>query len=175
MTDREGVSRLQSISHALQGAGFTLVLVIFSTLSLQIGIFQFGLSFIPVAGLLFWPEKASKTWSLGCIFLLGLLQDGLSFGPLGLYALCYLALFMTVGGGLKERFGLLSAVSAFILAAGFVAVELLVFGKLFLGYWPVWSGLVFDVIASTITFPVIYWLLTLRDALFLRSDERRIT
>lgn len=85
---------------------FTLVTAIFCVLS-QMG-FNFGrvaIPFIMLPSLVvyLWPKGANPLLSLIGIFVVGLLQDHLSYGPTGLWALTWMALFLIYRPDVREK------------------------------------------------------------------------
>ena len=174
MTSAESGNQLQSISLAFQGFVVGLILVVFSMISLQVANVQFGLSFLPVAAFLFWPDRASYTWSLFFIFLIGMFHDFVSFGPLGLRTICYLLLFIAMGGGLRMKLNLGAALGGFTLGIGFILTVIMMIGRLFMGYWPSWTNLMTDGLASVMVFPIIFWLLSLRNSIVPDHERREV-
>lgn len=172
MKDTSSLSQMQTISIALQGFAAGTVLVILSTISFQISGFSFGLSFIPIVALMYWPKKASKSWSIVFVFILGLLQAIIGFSPLGLWAFCYLTLFLILGGEITFSNRLSAAWGSFLVCILFVAIILYFVGQLILGQWPPLTPLITDSIASILVFPLLFWARNLASA-FGRETERR--
>ena len=157
MTDTSSLSQLQTISIALQGLAVGSVLVLLSAISFEIFGLSFGLTFIPIVALMYWPQKASRSWSILFVFLLGLLQAIVSFTPLGLWAFCYLVLFIILGGEITFSKKLSAAWGSFFVLIIFIGVILYIVGRMILGQWPPLVPLVTDATASFVVFPLIFW------------------
>lgn len=174
MSETTSSNLLQSFSNGLQGFGAGIILVLLSLLGIQIGGAYYGLSFIPVAAILFWPTKASRSWSLIFIFLVGLLQDLMSYGPIGMRAFTYLSVFIIIGEGFKGAKNFTSWLSGFMFVVFLAVTVIIVLGRLVFGEWPYWIPILCDTIASLFIFPLIYWVYTLIGALRSEPVKREI-
>lgn len=174
MTDTGSFSQLQTVSVALQGLLMGVILVVLSTINFHLLGIKFGLSFLPIAALLFWPKNASWNWSLLFVFVIGLLQATFSFTPLGLWAFCYLLLFIVMGSELSVGKTLSSAIGAYIGCVLFVAIILYFLGRLVIGEWPAIMPLTADAIASILVFPVVFWFRNLIRAFGTETEKREI-
>ena len=157
MSDESSLNQLQTVSLALRGLAGGVFLVFLSTINFHIYGLSLGLTFIPIFTLMYWPMQASKSWSMFFIFLLGLLQSTISFSPLGLWSLSYLALFTVLGREVKFSDRLFSTWASFFGCVLFVCVILYFVGRLQLGQWPLLSSLATDAIASILVFPLLFW------------------
>jgi hypothetical protein len=175
VTDDSSLSQLQTISIALQGLAAGIILVLLSAISFQISGFTFGLSFIPIIALMYWPKKASKSWSMIFVFFLGLVQATISFSPLGLWALCYLSLFIILGGEIVFSERLSTAWGSFFVCVLFVVIILYFVGRLMLGQWPPLTPMVTDLIASVLIFPLVFWGRNLASTFGRESEKREIS
>jgi len=158
MIGEERTNDLLAFSYALQGLGLGIVLSFFAMLSIDLPGWFFGLTFLPVAAIFCWPEKASYSWSLFAVFVFGLFFDIVSGGPLGVWALSLLVLFIVLGGRAEIRHGLTGHIVGYALCVVFVFVLVLVFGRLSLGHWPQIFGLLINALATIAVFPFLYWL-----------------
>lgn len=59
--------------------------------------------FVPTLAIYLWPTGANSVISILGIFALGLLQDYLSYGPTGLWAVTWLSLFLLFRPDLREK------------------------------------------------------------------------
>lgn len=174
MTDTSSLSHLQSISAALQGLAAGTILVFLSTISFQISGLTYGLSFAPIIALMYWPKKASRSWSFFFVFILGMLQATISFSPLGLWAFCYLSLFIILGGEISFSHRLTAAWGSFFLCVLFVGIILYFVGRLVLGQWPSLISMATDLVASILIFPLIFWVRNLAAAWGREPDRHEI-
>jgi len=172
IVDTSSLSELETISIAIRGLVTGIILVFLSTISFQIFGFSFGLSFIPVFVLMYWPSKASRSWSLFFVFTIGLLQSIVGFSPLGLWAFCYLSLFIIMGGEVTFSERLTPAWGSFFVCILFIGIILFFLGRLLLGQWPPLVPLVTDAFASFLVFPLIFWVRKLTSTVG-REPERR--
>jgi len=172
IVDTSSLSEIETISIAIRGLVAGIILVFLSTISFQIFGFSYGLTFIPIFILMYWPRKASRSWSLFFVFLIGTLQSIVGFSPLGLWAFCYLCLFIIMGGEVTFSERLAPAWGSFFICVLFIGTILFFLGRLLLGQWPSLTPLVTDAIASFLVFPLIFWVRKLSST-FGRETERR--
>ena len=174
MKDSSSLSQLQTTSIALQGLAAGIILVFLSTINFQIFGLSFGLAYIPIIALMYWPKKASRSWSMIFVFIIGVLQSSISFSPPGLWAFCYLLLFIVLGGEITFSDRLSAAWGSFIICVLIVGVVLYFVGRLYLGQWPNLLPMTTDSIASILVFPLIFWARNLTSALRPESEKREI-
>ena len=175
IVDTSSLSEIETISIALRGLLAGTILVIFSSISFHVFGYSFGLSFIPIFVLMYWPLKASRSWSLFFVFLIGLLQSAVGFAPLGLWAFCYLTLFIIMGGEITFSERLIPAWGAFFVCILFVGVILFFIGRLLLAKWPPLMPLATDAMASFLVFPLIFWFRKLTSNLGREPERREIS
>jgi len=157
MIQKKTVSQVQSISLSLQGLVIGIVLVFPALLSMDIGRVNFGFNFLPIAVIYYWPRAASYTWSLLCVFLLGLFYDMASANTLGMWALAFLVLFMVLDGVPTVKKGFGRTITGFTLSLLFCLVIVLLIGWISMGKLPPVGTLLLNAIASVAIFPIIYW------------------
>lgn len=174
MTETSSLSQVQTISLALQALVGGIILVLFANVSFHIFGYEFGLFFTPIIALMYWPKRASRSWSLFFVFILGVLQAVISFEPLGLLAFCYLILFIVLGGEITFSKKTAPAWGSYIVCIGFVATLLYIVGRLVIGQWPDIIPLLADAIASILVFPVIFWVRNLLSDFGRESVKREI-
>ncbi|NNC36843.1 MAG: hypothetical protein EX271_07640 [Acidimicrobiales bacterium] len=174
MTDSGSLSQLQTISIALQALAAGIILVLFSNISFHTFGYGFGLSFIPIFALMYWPKNASRSWSLFFVFLMGVLQAAMSFTPLGLLAFCYLILFVVLGGEMTFSNRLAPAWGSYITCILFIGTLMYFVGSLVIGQWPNLIPIFTDAVASTIVFPMLFWLRKLISDFGPESERREI-
>ena len=161
MKNFEAVNQIHAFSKAMKGTLAGLVLVMFSTTNMSVFDMNISPVFLPVFAILFWPVKASYTWSLLGVMGIGLFQDVLSAGPLGAWALVYLALFFILGRGVKTKMPLWNAWWLYAVFILFAALFVTLIGKLILRIWPDMSGLMANAVLSVLIFPICYFIRSL--------------
>jgi len=172
MSEKESANRLQSLSRAFQGFVVGIILIYAALINIDFGGFHVGFVFLPVAAIFLWPRKASHSWSLIFIFMLGFFHDIISAGPLGVWAICYLGLFVLLGGGVSQKIGHSRAYGGFALSVGLVMVLTIILGRIATGHWPGWVGLFVNALSAILLFPLIFWLRNLA-YLILADPEKR--
>ncbi len=172
MMGEERTNALLAFSFALQGLVLGVVLIFPSILSVDLPGFYFGLTFLPVAAIFYWPSNASYSWSLLAIFLVGLFYDLASAGPLGVWALSFLVLYIVLGGRAVVRSGLAGHFAGFSLCVICVFLLVVLFGRLALGHWPQIFNLLINGLATIAVFPLIYWLRT--TFIMMRGTQRHV-
>jgi hypothetical protein len=175
MSQNESAYRLRSITFAFQGLLSGIVLVFFSLANLDLGVFNVGFIFIPVAAILFWPTGASYTWSLLCVFLLGLFHDMASAQPLGIWAVSYLVLFVLLGKGVNVNIKFISAFLGYMISVLFVIALSFILGLVALGQWPNGGAMVLGAVLSVLAFPIIYGLRWLANFVLGRNMQQSLT
>ncbi len=163
MNTAEHISDLQAFSSALQGFVMGVVLMYFGLINITIFGHVYQLTFLPVLAVVLWPRQASYSWSLGFVFLLGLLMDMSSGGVLGVWAFTLLVLFLILGGGLKHVYGFVHVISVYILSLVIVMISLLLLGRLAIGQWVSVFSMIGDSVFCILVFPVAYWFYKLVD------------
>lgn len=165
MSQIESTNQIQALSLSLQGLGIGVLLIFPALLSLEMFGGHFGFSFLPVTAIYFWPRGASYSWSLLGVFVFGLLYDMVSSSALGMWTLAFLILFMVMGGEISHKRGLVRAIGIFSLSVVLVLIIVFIVGRLSLGKWPQFYGLLGNALVSIIVFPVLYWIRSLYMAL----------
>jgi len=79
---------------AFSGFFVTLFFCLAAQLNIALAEVTWHLTFLPCIGVFLWPKGANAALSVFLIFLLGLLQDQASFGPLGLWPLIWICFFL---------------------------------------------------------------------------------
>jgi len=82
-----------NIPQAFYGFLITLVLILIGLLNIHITPYNIMLSWLPLMSIYLWPRFAAPLWSLGLVFLAGLIQDSLNAQPLGLSSLIFILTF----------------------------------------------------------------------------------
>jgi len=161
MSTREDANNLHSFTQAFQGLVFGVLLAYLALINLDFGRMHVSLMFLPVAMIFLWPPKASQAWSLFFVFILGVFFDILTSGPIGVWGLSYLLLFVLFDGGIGQKMGTVLALFSFVFALLLVYAMALVFGRFSMGHWPDMGGLAINAVASFFVFPVIYAIVSL--------------
>jgi len=157
MMEEERTNALLAFSYSVQGLGLGALLIFPAMLSVDLPGLHFALSFLPLTAIYFWPSKASYSWSLPAIFIYGLFYDMVSAGPLGIWALAFLILFISLGGGVTIKNGLLYNLLGYAVCVLFVFIFVLVLGRLSTGHWPQFHLLLTNALATIAVFPFLYW------------------
>lgn len=79
---------------ALSGFFGTAILCCLSQLNFVVAGGNWTFAFLPCVGIFLWPKGANSTVSLVSMFVLGLFQDHISFGPIGLWPLIWTTFFL---------------------------------------------------------------------------------
>ena len=157
MIGEERTNNLLAFSYALQGLVLGIFLSFFAMLSIDLPGLVFGLTFLPLAAIFYWPEKASYSWSVFAVFVFGLFYDIISAGPLGVWALSLLVLYIVLGERAVRKPGFSEHIVGYALCVVFVFILVSVFGRLSMGHWPQIFGLLINALASIAVFPFLYW------------------
>jgi hypothetical protein len=72
----------------------TLLFCLIGQLNITLSEVTWPLTFLPCIGIFLWPKGANAALSLCLIFLLGLLHDQASFGPVGFWPLIWICFFL---------------------------------------------------------------------------------
>lgn len=116
---------------ALQGAAFTVLVIIFSALSLKVDGYVISLSWVPLAAVFLWPRWSHSYLTPILIAILGVIADLLHGQFLGLSSLVYLIFFWVVKPTQREsRLGVWHAWTEFALIATLVLyISMFVIGR----------------------------------------------
>lgn len=158
MNEQEAPNSIRSLSGALQGLTSGFIVVFLALVHFDLSGHHIGFILFPVAVIYLWPSHASHSWSLFCIFLLGIFHDLASDGPLGIWAVCYLLLFIIMGKGIGRNVTFRRAVSGFGLSLLFVAGLSYGLGFVSLGAPPNIVSLLISVLTALLFFPLLFWL-----------------
>ncbi|MBL4853239.1 MAG: hypothetical protein JKY25_03270 [Robiginitomaculum sp.] len=161
MIEEERTNALLTFSYSLQGLGLGVLLIFPAMLSVDLPGLHFGLSFLPVTAIYYWPARASYSWSLLAIFIYGLFYDMVSAGPLGIWTLSFLILYIVLGGRITVKNSLLYNLIGYAMCVIFVFVLVAMFGRLSTGHWPQLYLLLMNALVAIAVFPVLYWVRSL--------------
>jgi len=153
--------------HALMAGGAGFVLVILSTLSLRMGRFETSFIYIPLVAVIMWPRQASRVMTSVMLFLMGMLLDILSAGPVGLWAMIYMISYAIIRPDLRSvNKGLMHEWGRFCLTLGLVNIIIACL-TFFITGPTAWLPLILQSSTALIVFPLIYaiWKF-LRDTFF---------
>lgn len=174
MSQNESANQIQSISLALQGLLLGFLLIYPALQGINIFGLQLGFIFLPIVAVYYWPDQASYSWSLICVFLLGLTYDLISAGPIGLWSLSFLILYLVLSASERVNDGVLRGTFAYALCLALVLVLLLVLGRVAVGRLPQFGVLFMNAVASIAVFPFLYWLRSLARAVRGTPDISRV-
>lgn len=156
-----------------KGISFMLFLVVISALNINFMSQSISLIFLPLIGVCLWPRIESPFISIIALLLFGLLVDVVSAGPLGLWALVFLAVMAIFKP--HQRLKPHSFATAFrswclVLLFAFIASYLL--GWFALESRPDVLALLLQALTAFILFPLIYGLQYIGKYLLSDSDLR---
>ena len=157
MIEPAGGNALQSFSVVLQTLALGTVLVCLSLLHIEIGKLGVSLMFVPAAILFFWPLQSRFSPAVWSAALIGLLQDLVSGGPLGLWTLIYTVLFIIIDPTVRRvRGGLWNQwlIFAFLITATACLYWLL--GKITAGGPPDYLALAMNALFVMACFPMMF-------------------
>lgn len=140
-----------------KGIALLILLVFLSVLNINVAGQTISFVFLPLVAVCLWPRTDKVIVSIIAIFLLGLLLDLLSAGPLGLWTLIFLAVFGVSRPHMRLRPHTFSSALMqwlFVLVFAFVASYLL--GWFALSSRPDIIVLVYQSIAALLLFPLVY-------------------
>ncbi|WP_017930783.1 hypothetical protein [Robiginitomaculum antarcticum] len=174
MMIRGRISRSQSVLYAFQGLGFGLILVLVSAIDFSSPWLTVTPLFLPAAAIYLWPYRADYGVSVFCALLIGLFQDLVSGGPLGLFALSY-ALLYAVTNPAQQILPRAKISNIVIYSLWCLALSAMtsIFGALSLGKFPNLVTLLACGLLSILLFAVIFWFRDILNALTGRVDLRR--
>ena len=156
-----------------KGILFMLFLVILSALNVNIMSQSISLLFLPLIGVCLWPRIESPVISIVAVLLFGLLVDVVSAGPLGLWALIFLAVFAIFKPYQRLKphsFATAFRSWCFVLLLAFLVSYLL--GWFALKSRPDILALLLQALTAFLLFPLIYGLQYIGTYLLSDSDMR---
>jgi len=142
-----------------KGALFLLILTMLSTLSLSVLGRALNFIFLPAMAVFLWPRLENPTGSIVIILFFGLLLDIISAGPLGLWPLVFLIIFVlfrphmrlkprSFGASYGQWFGALALAMIAAYLLGWFAME----------RRPEFAPLLPNAMTALVAFPFIYGL-----------------
>lgn len=168
-------SSSQSISKGGDWKGVLLMVLLVFLSVLNVNILGRSISFVclPLMGICLWPRTESSIVSIIAILLFGLLLDLLSAGPLGLWALIFLSVFAIFRPHMRLRpHTISSALVQWLLALAFAVIASYLLGWFALQSRPDILPLLYQALAATVLFPVVYGLRHLGKNLLSDPDMR---
>jgi len=157
MIEPSGGNALQSVSVVLQALALGAVLVCLSLLHISIGTLSLSLMFLPTAILFFWPQQSRFSPAVWSVLLIGLFQDLVSGGALGLWALIYTFLFIVIDPTVRAvRGGLFSQWSLFAFLIMVTACFYWILGMAGAGAPPDYLALALNAVLVIICFPAMF-------------------
>ncbi len=157
MMDRGADNTLQSLSVVLQTLAFGCVLICLSLLHVSVGSLNVSMMFLPVAILFFWPRQSRYSPAVWSAAAIGLLQDLVSGGPLGIWMLVYTLLFILIDPTVRRvRGGLFSQWSIFAFLIFSTAVLYGLLGRVSAGAPPDYRALAFNALLVVLCFPLMF-------------------
>lgn len=174
MSRADRSNALSTLSVAIQAAALGLICVLISLLSFDLGGFKASFMFLPLTVLFYWPRRSAYASSLWTAGLIGLMQDLMSGGPLGLWTLTFVILFILIDPTVRRvRYGFLSQWILFGCLIGAGVISVFILGAITLGQWPSVGALMLNALVGVMTFPLLFIAHGLFHQLSGDSDERR--
>lgn len=134
-------------------------LVFISILNVNMFGRSFSLLCLPVIGICLWPRTEGSIVSIIAILIFGLLLDLLSAGPLGFWALIFLSVFTIFRPHMRMKPHTLgSAFGQWLLVLAFAMIASYLLGWFARQYRPDLMPLIYQAVAATVLFPVVYGL-----------------
>ncbi len=164
---------IASRGFAWQGVLLLFVLTVIGMLSMSLFGRVVSFSLLPLISVILWPRGASAVTSIIALLIFGLLLDVLTGGPLGLWALVYLAVFGVFRP--HQRLKPLKFRGAFMQVLGgllFALALAFVLAWLANSHRPQIVLMLPPLAAALILFPVIYGARSLLKQWFGGADER---
>ena len=156
-----------------KGIAFLFLLVVISVLNVNIAGRAIGFIFLPLMGVCLWPRTDNAVISIIAIFLLGLLVDLLSAGPLGLWSLIFLTVFTIFRPHMRLRpHSFNSALIQWLIILVFALIASYLLGWFAQKSPPDIIAIIFQAIAALLLFPFIYGLRHLGKYLVTDPDLR---
>ena len=148
------------------------VLCVLSQMTFNVGARKISFLMVPCLAIYVWPRGANPTFSILGICALGFFQDFLSYGPIGLWALTWLILFLALRPEARAKpvsfLGQLGGISVVLAAVVVVQWGL---AKFVLGQIVDMKSLAFLAIIALAVFPPIFGLRTYFAKMFTDRDE----
>lgn len=168
-----GSSQLGPSGGYWKGILLMTFLVFISILNVNIFGRSFSLICLPVIGVCLWPRTEGSIASIIAILIFGLLLDLLSAGPLGLWALIFLSVFAIFRPHMRSRpHTFSSAFGQWGLALAFAVIASYFLGWLARENRPDLMPLLYQALAATVLFPVVYGVRHLGKSLLTDPDMR---
>lgn len=168
-------SSSQSIAKGGEWKGILMMLLLtfVSILSVNILGKTVNFVFLPLIGICLWPRTDNAVLSIVVILLFGLLLDLLWAGPLGLWALVFLSVFAIFRPQRRLKphiFG--SAFSQWLAALILAIIASYLLGWFAMESRPALWPILYQALAATILFPVVYGLRHLGKLMLTDPDMR---
>lgn len=148
------------------------VLCVLSQMTFNIGARKISFLMVPCLAIYVWPRGANSTFSIIAICAVGFFQDYLSYGPIGLWALTWLIVFLTFRPETRAKpvtfLGQLGGVSYVLGAVVFVQWGL---ARFVLGQTVDMISLAFLAIIALFVFPPIFGLRVYFTRIFTDRDD----
>lgn len=144
----------QAFTLACQGLLANILLICLSLLHVNLGGLNFGLSLLPLLAIYLWPYRAHYVWSIWFVVLAGLLQDMLSGGPVGLWAIVHCLLFIALDpSSQRSKLGFLGRWAGFALFVMIGAGLSYILVRIAIGHWAALNNLFAYAIITIVCFP----------------------
>ena len=167
------VTGAQAFTLALQGLIRALILICFSLLSVTIGGVYIGFALLPVTAIYLWPFRAHYAWSMWAVLFAGLVQDMVSGGPLGMWAIINCILFLILDPASNQsKLGFLGHWGAFFLFLMTGLVLAFILARISLGQWPIFGSILLQGFIAFTAFPIVYGFDRFFSHLLIQSDVR---
>ena len=137
----------------------TALLCVISQMTINLGVKTFSFLMIPTFAIYLWPRGANPILSLVGICMVGFFQDYLSYGPLGVWSLCWLLLFLIYRPDMRVKPETLIGqwAGAFLVLLCVSSLQW-VLGQFVLGQAMSLQSLILSAAAAFTIFPLIYFI-----------------
>lgn len=171
MIDDAGTNTLQTLSLVLQTLALGILLVCGSLIHIRFGSVSVSLMYLPAALLFFWPRNSGYAPAVTVALMVGLFQDLVSGGALGIWTLTYTALFIVIDPTVRRsRGGLISQWSLFAVLIFTVACLSGVLGRLSSDISANYVAVILNAVSVILMFPLLFGLRRFIYQLSGRSD-----
>ncbi len=157
-----------------KGVLLLLILTVLSVLSMDILGRKVSFIFLPLTAIFLWPRMENTVASIVSILLFGLLLDILSAGPLGVWSLIFLSVFLIFGQHrrLKPQ-TFFPAFRLWLVVLVFALVAAYLLGWFAIGRRPDIPSLLYQAAAAIVAFPFIFGLRQFARSLLSDAEKGR--
>lgn len=151
------LQRLSTLVWAVLPFLLSLLCVMLYVAPLRLGNFTIPMPLFPFMAIYFWSMTRPEYMPYIAVFLIGLFQDLLTGGPVGLWALTYLlsVVFLSTQVEIIAGRGRSVMWAGFVLAILMVTILVWIFARIALGPNPAGGHLVTEMVLSVLAYPLV--------------------